>query len=108
MGRQERTHPKKEEKVMTGANPSLRRRDKLRNQADRAWAVNVDYRGWNPDVDDAIYAAVGFASEDSRYGFGRRDHTWYFRYKKQADRAAKNITKAVGNQLGLNVRVYEF
>jgi hypothetical protein len=84
MGRQERTHPKKEEKVMTGANPSLR------------------------DVDDAIYAAVGFASEDSRYGFGRRDHTWYFKYKKQADKAAKNISKAVGNQLGLNVRVYEF
>ena len=66
--------------------------------------VNVEYDGFDPDVDRALERLTRVQCDGSGFGFGVRDLSWTFRRKSDADKFVARIKDA---RLGCRVSVRE-
>lgn len=61
----------------------------------KVYIVSASYTGHDEALDERMAKAVGRGSDASGFGFGARDHSWYFEAEDARDLALANLRAAV-------------
>jgi hypothetical protein len=82
----------------------------IQRRRERFYAMSVTYDAvkWGDDMDERIYKAAGRFSSASGFGFGVRDHSWYYSTLKEARAAAKKFKASDVAQHVMTVKAYSF